>query len=137
LNKPETEVIVRRKRGSKTNRKGKVDDYYLRRALARLPSASSAARRLLLLLAMILRFALIEERKLEAGKDLKAKGLVKAGGTYGFIYRPGEADRGLRSWPWVMARIPKNLEGGEVSLTNPSSGRLESKAESYSVDWLG
>jgi hypothetical protein len=29
LNKPEAEVIVRNKRGSKTNRKGKVDDYYL------------------------------------------------------------------------------------------------------------
>jgi hypothetical protein len=79
LNKPETEVIVRNKRGSKTNRKGKVDDYYLRRALARLPSASSAARRLLLLLlAMILGFALIGKRKLEVGADLKAKGLVKS-----------------------------------------------------------
>jgi hypothetical protein len=99
LNKPEIEVIVRNKRGSKTNRKEKVDDYYHRRALARIPFASSAARRLLLLLAMILGFVLIGERKLEVGKDLKAKGLVKAGGTYGFIYRPGEADRGLRSWP--------------------------------------
>jgi hypothetical protein len=26
------------------------------------------------------------------------------------------------------------LEGGEVSLTNPPSGRLEFKAESHSVD---
>jgi hypothetical protein len=76
LNKPETEVIVRNKRGSKT----KIDDYYLRRALARLPSASSAARRLLLLLAMILGFALIGKRKPEVGKDLKAKGLVKSWG---------------------------------------------------------
>jgi hypothetical protein len=77
-------VIVRSKRGSKTNHKGKVDDYYLRRALARLPSASLAARRLLLLLAMILRFALIGERKLEAGKDLKAKSLVKSWGHLQF-----------------------------------------------------
>jgi hypothetical protein len=84
LNKPETEVIVRSKRGSKTNRKGKVDDYCLLRALARLPSASSAVRRLLLLLAMILRFALIGERKLEAGKDLKAKSLVKSWGHLQF-----------------------------------------------------
>jgi hypothetical protein len=84
LNKPETEVIVRSKRGSKTNRKGKADDYYLRHALARLPSASSAVRRLLLLLAMIFRFALIEERKLEAGKDLKAKGLAKSWGHLRF-----------------------------------------------------
>jgi hypothetical protein len=66
------------------NRKGKADDYCLRRALARLPSASSAARRLLLLLTMILRFALIEERKLEAGKDLKAKGLAKSWGHLRF-----------------------------------------------------
>jgi hypothetical protein len=38
------------------------------------------------------------EEKLEVGEDLKAKGLVRAGGTYGFIYRPGEkivaSDRG-------------------------------------------
>jgi hypothetical protein len=84
LNKPETEVIVRNKRGSKTNRKGKVDDYYLRRALARLPSASSAARRLLLLLTMILGFALIGKRKPEVGEDLKAKGLVKSWGHLRF-----------------------------------------------------
>jgi hypothetical protein len=84
LNKPETKVIVRSKRGSKTNRKGKIDDHYLRRALARLPSASSAAWSLLLLLAMILRFALIGERKLEAGKGLKAKGLVKSWGHLQF-----------------------------------------------------
>jgi hypothetical protein len=29
------------------------------------------------------------------------------------------------------------LEGGEVSLTNPPTGRFEFKAESYSVNWLG
>jgi hypothetical protein len=84
LNKPETEVIVRNKRGSKMNRKGQIDDYYLRCALPRLPSASSAARRLLLLLAMILGFALIGKRKPEVGKDLKAKGLVKSWGHLRF-----------------------------------------------------
>jgi hypothetical protein len=78
LNKPETEVIVKNKRGPKMNRKGKIDDYYLRRAPPRLPSASSAARRLLLLLAMILGFALIGKRKPEVGKVLKTKGLVKS-----------------------------------------------------------
>jgi hypothetical protein len=78
LDKPETEVIIRNKRGSKANRKGKVDNDCLRRALARLPSASSAARRLLLLVAMILGFALIWIRKPEVSKDLKAKGLVKS-----------------------------------------------------------
>jgi hypothetical protein len=86
---------------------------------------------------MILGFALIWERKPEDGRDLKAKGLVRAEGTYGFIYRLDEADRGLRSWPWIMAHIPRNMESGEVSLTNPPSGRLEFKAGSYSVDWLG
>jgi hypothetical protein len=50
----------------------------------RLPSASSAARRLLLLLAMILGFVLIGKRRFEVGKDLRAKGLVKSWGTYGF-----------------------------------------------------
>jgi hypothetical protein len=33
--------------------------------------------------------------------------------------------------------ILRNLEGGEVSLTDLPSGRLEFKAESYSVNWLG
>jgi hypothetical protein len=33
---------------------------------------------------MIFRFALIEERKLEAGKDLKAKGLAKSWGHLRF-----------------------------------------------------
>jgi hypothetical protein len=56
----------------------KVGDQCLQRALARLPSASSAARRLLLLPAMILGAALvIWKRRLEIGKDLKAKGLMK------------------------------------------------------------
>jgi hypothetical protein len=30
-----------------------------------------------------------------------------------------------RSWPWIVVHIPRNLEGGEVSLTESSSGRLE------------
>jgi hypothetical protein len=63
----------------------KVGDHCLRRALARLPSASSAARRLLLLPAMVLEAALvIWKRKLEVGKDLKAKGLVKSWGHLQF-----------------------------------------------------
>jgi hypothetical protein len=36
-----------------------------------------------------------------------------------------------------VAHIPKNMEGGEVSLANSPLGRLGFKAESYSVDWLG
>jgi hypothetical protein len=30
-----------------------------------------------------------------------------------------------RSWPWIVVHIPRNLEGGEVSLTESPSGRLE------------
>jgi hypothetical protein len=63
----------------------KVGDHCLRRALARLPSASSAARRLLLLPAMVLGTALvIWKEKLEVGKDLKARGLVKSWGHLRF-----------------------------------------------------
>jgi hypothetical protein len=35
-----------------------------------------------------------------------------------------------------VVHIPRNLGGGETSLTESSSDRLGSKAESYSVDWL-
>jgi hypothetical protein len=53
--------------------------------LARLPFALSAARHLLLLPAMVLGAALvIGKRKLEVGKDLKAKGLVKRWGHLRF-----------------------------------------------------
>jgi hypothetical protein len=63
----------------------KIDDHCLRRALPRLPSASSVARRLLLLPAMVLGAALvIWKRRLEVGKDLKAKGLVKSLGHLRF-----------------------------------------------------
>jgi hypothetical protein len=62
----------------------KVDDYCLRRALARLPSALSVARHLLLLLAMLLGFALIGKRRFGVGGDLKAKGLVKSWGHLRF-----------------------------------------------------
>jgi hypothetical protein len=61
---------------------------------------------------MVLGAALvIGKRKLEVGEDLKAKGLVKSWGTYGFIYMPGEKDRGLRSWRvsrknWKVERFP-------------------------------
>jgi hypothetical protein len=63
----------------------KVGNHCLRRALARLPSASSAARRLLLLPTMVLGAApVIWKRKLEVGKYLKAKGLVKSWGHLRF-----------------------------------------------------
>jgi hypothetical protein len=63
----------------------KVGDHCLRRAVAWLPSASSAARCLLLLPAMVLGAALvIWKRRLEVGKDLKVKGLVKSWGHLWF-----------------------------------------------------
>jgi hypothetical protein len=79
-------MFVKNERESKTNRKGKGDDYCLRRALARLPSASSVARRLLLLLTMLLGFALIGKRKFEVGENLRAKGLVKSWGHLRFSF---------------------------------------------------
>jgi hypothetical protein len=56
-------MIVKNKRGSKMNHGRRVDDHCLRRALARLPSASSAARRRLLLRTMLLGFALFGREK--------------------------------------------------------------------------
>jgi hypothetical protein len=62
---------------------------------------------------------------------LKAKGLVKAGGTYGFIYRDGKEivalDRGaffekLGKWRGFLNRVAVGLFGIQ--------------AESYLVDWL-
>jgi hypothetical protein len=80
-----------KQRGSSETKKNlrqvmeKVGDHYLQRVLARLPSTSSAARCLLLLPAMVLGAALvIGKRKLEVGKDLKAKGLVKSWGHLRF-----------------------------------------------------
>jgi hypothetical protein len=34
---------------------------------------------------------------------------------------------GKRSWPWIVLHIPRNLESGEVSLTESPSGHLEFK----------
>jgi hypothetical protein len=53
----------------------KFGDHCLRRAPARLPSASSAARRLLLPLAIVLRWWW--KKQAWVGKGLKAKGLMK------------------------------------------------------------
>jgi hypothetical protein len=56
-------MIVKNKRGSKMNHKRRINDHWLRRALARLPSASSEARRRLLLRTMPLGFALFGKKK--------------------------------------------------------------------------
>jgi hypothetical protein len=63
----------------------KVGDHFLRRAPARLPSASAVARRLLLLPAMVLGAALvIGKESWRLAKVLKAKGLVKSWGHLRF-----------------------------------------------------
>jgi hypothetical protein len=66
-----------------------------------------------------------EEEELRLAKIRELKALWKARGTYGFINRPGKTDRGLKSWLWIVAHIPRKLEGGKVSLASPLAGRLE------------
>jgi hypothetical protein len=41
-----------------------------------------------------------------------------------------------RSWPEIMVHIPRNLGGGETSLTESSSGRLGFKLTHIRFDWL-
>jgi hypothetical protein len=55
-------------------------------------------------------------------KALRQKTWWKVGGTHGFIYGMAK-----RSCPQIVVHITRNLEGGEVSLTKLSSGRLEFK----------
>jgi hypothetical protein len=66
-----------------------------------------------------------EEEELRLAKIRELKVWWRARGTYGFIYRPGKTDRGLKSWLWVVAHIPRKSEGGKVSLISPPMGRLE------------
>jgi hypothetical protein len=66
-----------------------------------------------------------KEEELRLAKIRELKALWGARGTYGFIYRPGKTDRGLKSWLWNVAHIPRKSEGEKVSLTSPPMGRLE------------
>jgi hypothetical protein len=66
-----------------------------------------------------------EEEELRLAKIRELKALWRARGTYGFIYRPGKTDRGFELWLWIVAHIPRKLEGGKVSLTRLPMGRLE------------
>jgi hypothetical protein len=63
---------------------------------------------------------------------LKAKGLVKGWGTYGFIYRDGKEivalDRGA---------YPEKFGKWRGFLNRIADGSFRTQAESYSVDWLG
>jgi hypothetical protein len=66
-----------------------------------------------------------EEEDLRLAKIRELKAWWRARGTYGFIYRPDKIDRGLKSWLWIVAHIPRKSEDGKVSLTSPPMGRLE------------
>jgi hypothetical protein len=101
-----------------------VDDHHLRRELARLPSASLLAWRLLLPLPAI-RFwgVLVVEKESLDWRRFEGKRLGQRLGAPTVLFM-GTVKR---SWPWIVVRIPKNLEGGEVTLTESSSGRLEFK----------
>jgi hypothetical protein len=63
---------------------------------------------------------------------LKAKGLVKGWGTYGFIYGDGKEivalDRGA---------YPEKFGRWRGFLNRITVGSFGIQAESYSVDWLG
>jgi hypothetical protein len=41
-----------------------------------------------------------------------------------------------RSWPEIVAHIPKNLVSGEILSTEPSPSRLGSKPSHIWLDWL-
>jgi hypothetical protein len=100
-----------------------VDDHCLRRAPARLPSASSLARRLLPLPAIsFLGVMVMGEASLD-WQRLEGKRLGERLGAPTVLFMGMEK----RSWPWIVVHIPKILEGGEVSLTKLPSGRLEFK----------
>jgi hypothetical protein len=72
-------MIVKTKRRSKMSQKRGVDDHFLLRALALLPSASSEARRRLRRRTMLLwDVHCLERRRVEIGKDSRAKGLVES-----------------------------------------------------------
>jgi hypothetical protein len=66
-----------------------------------------------------------KEEELRLAKIRELKALWRARGTYGFIYRPVQTYRGFKLWLWIVAHIPRKSEGGKVSLTRLSMGRLE------------
>jgi hypothetical protein len=100
-----------------------VDDHCLRRAPTRLPSASSLARRLLLLPAIGLLGALVMEEASLDWQGLEGERLGERLGAPTVLF----IRMAKRSWPWIVVHIPRNLESGEVSLTESPSGHLEFK----------
>jgi hypothetical protein len=100
-----------------------VDAHHLRREPARLPSASSLARRLLPLPAIGFLGVLVLEEESLNWQRLEGKRLGERLGAPTVLFM--EMTR--RSWPWIVAHIPKNLEGGEASLAESPLGHLEFK----------
>jgi hypothetical protein len=86
-------MIVKARRGSKLNQKGGIDDHYLRRALALLPSASSEAWRRL-------------RRRTMVAWDVHCfqKGSV-FNGTQGIVFHMFQ-DVILVSVPWLHSCLP-------------------------------
>jgi hypothetical protein len=106
-----------------------ANDHHLRRALARLPSASSLAGRLLLLFAMELLGVLVLERKSWVGKGLEGRGLgERLGAPEVLIYSTGEeivaGDRGA---------YPKKFRKWRDSLDRTIAESFGIQVESYSV----
>jgi hypothetical protein len=96
-----------------------VDDHRLRRAPARLPSASSLARRLLLLPTIEFLGVLVLEKGSLDWQRLEDRGLgERLGAPTVLIYGTDKE---------IVVHIPRNLGGGETSLTESSSSRLEFK----------
>jgi hypothetical protein len=89
----------------------------------RLPSASSLARRLLLLPAIRFLGVLVLEKESLYWQRFEGKRLGERLGAPTVLFM-GMAKR---SWPWIVVHIPRNLEGGETSLTESPSGRFEFK----------
>jgi hypothetical protein len=112
--------------GTERNLEGivkEVDDHQLRREPVRLPSASSLARRLLPLPTIRFLGVLVLEKESLGWQRLEGKILGERLGAPTVLFM-GMAKR---SWPCIVVHIPRNLEGGNASLTESPSGRLEFK----------
>jgi hypothetical protein len=65
-----------------------------------------------------------KEGELRLAKIRELKAWWRARGTYGFIYRSGKTDRGLKSWLWIVAHIPRKFGKWRGFLGQPASGSL-------------
>jgi hypothetical protein len=74
----------------------------------------------------------IGEKELRLAKAWEACGLMKGYGHLRFLFM-GLAKR---SWPEIVAHIPRNLGSGETPLTEPSLGHLGFKLSHIRFDWL-